>query len=59
MGMCRGRKSAKEKRPLEVRLKELTMQIMEPLEVCWWQGGGLMLLLCLNFRSGNYSGSEI
>lgn len=58
-GMCRGRKSAKEKQPLEVRSKELTVQITEPLEVCWCQGEGLVLLLCLNFRSGNYTGNRV
>lgn len=59
MGMCRGRESAKEKWPLEVRSKGLTVQIAEPLDVCWWQGGGLVLLLRLNCRSGNYNESKV
>lgn len=39
VGVCRGRKSTKEKWPLEVRSKRPTGQIAEPLDVFWWLGG--------------------
>lgn len=52
MGVCRGRKSTKEKWPLEVRSKRPTGQIAEPLGMLVVRRA-LMLLLCLNFRSRN------
>lgn len=55
MGIRRGRKSGEEKRPLEVSLKRLAVQITELLGVCLVRGAGLVLLPYLNCHSGDYS----